>query len=110
GGVVAVVGVGRVPGGAVERHCRAVRGQQVGGGHDRVEVVVDRRVLCGLMVVDGRAAAIDVGVADEVPGGDGAVLDVELHRPAAAAGEVQAAIGARRGREGRLLLVDRGDQ
>ncbi len=80
------------------------------GGHDRVEVVVDRRVLGGHVVVGGRAGAVAVGVADQRPRRDRPIGDVELHRTAAAAGEVETAIDTRRGREGRLLPVNRGQQ
>jgi hypothetical protein len=110
GGIVTVVVIGRIPRRAVERQFSPVRGQQVGRGHDRVEVVVDGRVRGGHVVVGRRAPAVDVGVADEVPRGKRAVGHVELHRPAAAAGEVQPVVDARRRGEGRLLPVDRGDQ
>ncbi len=80
------------------------------GGHDRIEVVVDRRVRRGHVIVGGGTAAVDVGAAEEAPRGDGTVGDVELHRAGAAVGEVQAVVGARRRGEGRLLHVDRGQQ
>ena len=80
------------------------------GRHDRVEVVVDRGVGRGHVVVGRRAPAVDVGIADEMPRGDGPVGHVELHRAAAAAREVEAVVGPGRGRERRLLPVDRGDQ
>ncbi len=79
-------------------------------GHDRVEVVVDRRVRLSHVVIDRRALAVLVGVAHEIPRADRSVGHIELHRPPAAPGEVQPVVGGGGGRESRLLLVDRGDQ
>ena len=99
GRVVTVVVVGGVPCGAFQSECRAVDREQMGRGHDRVEVVVQRRVQRRHVVVRARAGAVDVGVGDALPGADRAVGDVELHRSPAAVREVQAVVGAARGRE-----------
>ncbi len=110
GAVVAVVVIGGRPGRAVQGGARSVGGEQVRRRHHRVEVVIDRRMLRRHVVVAGRAAPVDVAGLHQIPGRYRPVGDVELHGPAAAAGEVEALVGAGRGRERRLLHVDRGEQ
>ncbi len=108
--VMSVVVVGRPPSRAIQRMASPVELQQVRRGHDRVEVVVDRGMVSSAVVIVGGAGCVAIGVRDEIPGADGPVGDVELHRPTAAVGEVEAMVGARRRGECGLLSVDRGDQ
>ena len=108
--VVAVVGVRRRPGCAVERLAGTGVAEQCARRHDRVEVVVDRRVPARAVRVAARALGEAEGLAVELPRARRAVGDVELHRSRAAAEGVEAVVGALHGRERRLLAMDRGDQ
>ncbi len=109
----AVVVVGGGPGGLVEPGPGAVGAQQAGGGHHRVEVVVDRRVVRGAVRIAGGTRRELVRGLVLVPGRQargGRVRHVELHRAGAAVQPVEAVVGrARRGERG-LLAVDRGEQ
>jgi hypothetical protein len=105
-----VVEVGRAPGGDVEVGRRAVGLQQLARGHDRVEVVIDRRMPVRGVGVVGEARGVEVRVAELLPRRHRPVGDVELHRARAAADPVEAVVGAGRGGERGLLLVDRGQQ
>ena len=108
--VAAVVAVGGKPAAAVQRAAGSAVPQQGAGGHDRVEVVVDRGVLAGRVRVPRRPSTLAEGLAVGLPGADRSVGDVELHGAGAAAERVEAHVGARLGGERGLLAVDRGDQ
>ncbi len=107
---MAVVVVGGPPRRVVQRAAGPVGGQQPRRRHHRVEVVVDRGVARGTVVVDRGASAVAVGVLEDLPRAHRPVGDVELHRAPAAVREVQPVVGAGGRRESRLLLVDRGQQ
>ncbi len=103
-----VVAVGGRPRAKIQRAAGAQVAEQRAGGHDRVEVVIDRGV-------KARAVRVALGppsgperLAVALPRAHRPVGDVELHRAGAATEVVEPVVGARRGRESRLLAVDRG--